>query len=306
MKRFKFVSDNSSSASQPVRSKSTKMNRKPRSEDHCIDDTQIARILSNKTTTVTGAFISVLEVKDTRYDIGVYGNFLAEIPRRLVTSAALDASSDENTNHGEMLIYLLNAGAAQGWKDNAIGIQSLKLQVLAKVPEYLRNLEIHLPVIKSTYHQMKIDLSTLRHSLENLGRAPHTKTLHSRFQAVYSLILAFTNILNTFLRAFPHDDNSLLPESVAYFDETISLAEDALQYRPSGSSTMPLVPTSAWVATNDSSRRSKVEKLLEEYQSDFSILNWMEIAFWLEARRGSVYASFQNYGVTTAKLSNGI
>lgn len=92
MKRFKFVSDNSSSASQPVRSKSTKMNRKPRSEDHCIDDTQIARILSNKTTTVTGAFISVLEVKDTRYDIGVYGNFLAEIPRRLVTSAALDAS----------------------------------------------------------------------------------------------------------------------------------------------------------------------------------------------------------------------
>lgn len=191
-------------------------------------------------------------------------------------------------------------------RDNAIGIQSLKLQVLAKVPEYLRNLEIHLPVIKSTYHQMKIDLSTLRHSLENLGRAPHTKTLHSRFQAVYSLILAFTNILNTFLRAFPHDDNSLLPESVAYFDETISLAEDALQYRPLGSSTMPLVPTSAWVATNDSSRRSKVEKLLEEYQSDFSILNWMEIAFWLEARRGSVYASFQNYGVTTAKLSNGI
>ncbi|KAF7862537.1 hypothetical protein EAF04_007410 [Stromatinia cepivora] len=391
MKRYKFVSDNSTSASKPVRSRSTTTNQKPRSNHRSITDKQIARIPSNKITAVTGAFISVLEVKDTRYDMGVYGNFLTEIPRRLGTSAALDASvnaiatsyvsiysgeksvetlesygkglkalrvalndpkeassantmcafylmmicqswmaqSDGNTNHGEMLIYLLNAGAAQGWKgnfesellvtlcvplitesirnpklqwtarlgkltearDNAIRIQSLKLQVLAKVPEYLRNPEQHLPAIKSTYHQMKIDLSTMRHSLENLGRAPHTKTLHSRFQAAYGLILAFTNILNTLLRAFPHDHASLLPESIAYFDETISLAEDALQYRPLGSSAMPLVLTSAWVATKDISQRSKVEKLLEEYRSDFAIMNWMEIAIWLEARLGKAITS---------------
>ncbi|KAJ8069480.1 hypothetical protein OCU04_003133 [Sclerotinia nivalis] len=69
---------------------------------------------------------------------------------------------------------------------------------------------------------------------------------------------------------------------------------------------MPLVLTSAWVATKDVSQRSKVEKLLEEYRSDFSIINWMEIAIWLEARLGSVHPSLQNYGVTTAKLSNWI
>lgn len=28
------------------------------------------------------------------------------------------AQNDKNTNHGEMLIYLLNVGAAQGWKDS--------------------------------------------------------------------------------------------------------------------------------------------------------------------------------------------
>lgn len=46
----------------------------------------------NRTISVAGSFISVLEVKDIRYDIGVYGTFLTEIPKRLGTSAALDAS----------------------------------------------------------------------------------------------------------------------------------------------------------------------------------------------------------------------
>jgi len=88
VKRYKFIEDHSSSSAV---TKPTATNRKGHGSHH-ITREQIARMLSNQTTAVTSAFISVLEVKDTRYDLGVYGEFLRGIPRRLGTSAALDAS----------------------------------------------------------------------------------------------------------------------------------------------------------------------------------------------------------------------
>ena len=184
-------------------------------------------------------------------------------------------------------------------RDNAIGIESLKLQTLAKVPDYLRYPEEYLPEIESTYTQMKIDISTMRNSLNKLGQAPNTRTLHSRFQAAYSLILSFANLLNSLLRVFSEDHTSLIPESVCYVGETILLAEEALEYRPLGSSAMPLVLTTAWVATSDISRRIRIEKLLIEYQSDFAIMNWMEVAEWLEERLRDIHLSFQGFGVAT-------
>ncbi|KAI9648913.1 hypothetical protein NHQ30_001479 [Ciborinia camelliae] len=171
-------------------------------------------------------------------------------------------------------------------RDNAIGIASLKLRVLAQIPEFLRYPKIHLPAIQSTYHQMKSDLTTLRHTLDQLGQSSRTQTQHSRFQAVYSMILAFANILNSMLRAFSPDEISLLVESVTWVEKSISLAEDALKYRPLGSSSMPMVLTAAWVATKVVARRTRIENLLREYQSDFSIMNWVEVAAWLEAKGG--------------------
>lgn len=47
---------------------------------------------SNEMTTVASAFLAVLEVTDIRFDISIYGDFLKEIPRRLGTNEALDAS----------------------------------------------------------------------------------------------------------------------------------------------------------------------------------------------------------------------
>ena len=47
---------------------------------------------SNETTTIAGAFISTLEVKDLRYDLSCYGAFIKDIPKRLGSNAALDAS----------------------------------------------------------------------------------------------------------------------------------------------------------------------------------------------------------------------
>lgn len=186
-------------------------------------------------------------------------------------------------------------------RDNGIGIHSLKLYVLAQIPEYLRYPELHLPAIKSTYHQMTIDLSKMRLTLDDLGRNPLTKTLHSRFQAAYSLVLSFANIMNSILRIFPHDDTSLFSEAQGFVEETIALAEDALQYRPLGSSAMPLVLTTAWVATQDISQRSRIEELLAGYQSDFVIMKWVEVALWLEERLNSIHISLQDPGATPSK-----
>lgn len=50
------------------------------------------RVPSNHLTKRTGAFISVLNVSDLRYDISGFGAFLRELPPRLGRNRALDAS----------------------------------------------------------------------------------------------------------------------------------------------------------------------------------------------------------------------
>ena len=47
---------------------------------------------SNETTSIASAFIFTLEVKDLRYDLSCYGAFLEDIPKRLGSNIALDAS----------------------------------------------------------------------------------------------------------------------------------------------------------------------------------------------------------------------
>jgi hypothetical protein len=43
-------------------------------------------------TLLTGGFLSALQVTDIRFDLSIYGEFFKDIPRRLGTNEALDAS----------------------------------------------------------------------------------------------------------------------------------------------------------------------------------------------------------------------
>lgn len=60
------------------------------------EDAAIVRFLprtpSNEATVITSTFIHRLEIKDPKYDLTSYGIFMKDLPRRLGTSAALDAS----------------------------------------------------------------------------------------------------------------------------------------------------------------------------------------------------------------------
>jgi hypothetical protein len=52
----------------------------------------LPRSPSNETTIIASAFIFTLEVTDLRYDLTCYGPFLKDIPKRLGSNDALDAS----------------------------------------------------------------------------------------------------------------------------------------------------------------------------------------------------------------------
>lgn len=52
----------------------------------------ISIVPCNQTMLMADALCSALEVKDVRYDLSVYGEFLKHIPKRLGTNKALDAS----------------------------------------------------------------------------------------------------------------------------------------------------------------------------------------------------------------------
>ena len=49
--------------------------------------------MSNDTTWLISSFITGLEVKDPRFDLACYGIFLPDIPKRLGSHPALDASA---------------------------------------------------------------------------------------------------------------------------------------------------------------------------------------------------------------------
>ena len=165
-----------------------------------------------------------------------------------------------------------------------VPIESLRLGNLAKFPDFVRRPEAQLSEMNLSYQQLAIDIPKVRQVLPSLYQQPGTpRALHAHYQAAYGLLLTFALMLNTLLRAFGADDSHLLEESFTLVDETITLARDGLQYRPLGSSSMPLCLVSARAATKEPSKRLKLEQILAEYQSDFAIARWMEIATWLEA-----------------------
>ena len=54
---------------------------------------KVQKPLSNDMTWLASSLISGLEVKDPRFDLACYGTFLPQIPQRLGTHPALDASA---------------------------------------------------------------------------------------------------------------------------------------------------------------------------------------------------------------------
>jgi hypothetical protein len=167
--------------------------------------------------------------------------------------------------------------------DNKIFTASLKQRNLARLPVFIRNPEPHLDEIKQAYQQNAKDIPKIQQLLFSTPPQPGPiGTLHCRFQAVYGLVLMYSTFLNTLLCCFEPDNPSLAKDARNYIQEILTLAEDAMPYRPLGSSSMPLCLISAWIATSDETTRAKLEAVLAEYQFDYVAESWMKNARELE------------------------
>ncbi|KAH7311050.1 hypothetical protein BKA65DRAFT_441444 [Rhexocercosporidium sp. MPI-PUGE-AT-0058] len=380
-RRFKFVDE---SQSQLVVCKPKSPTRSPRPNIPAYE--RISWSPSNESTMIMGAFCSALQITDVRYDLGVYGTFIKDIPRRIGTSVALDASvramtstysavhtrsktvdalehyvdaleilrntlsnpdeagsantlcamyllmvcqgwvgeKDDCTSHGQAFAYLLSTVKPEDFqtefedelfmalcvpvivesiarpeiqlhpwlerltkaRDDACPMESLKLRNMGMISEFINHPEAHLVEMQFIYQSMGEDLAKIQGYLTKIVEAGDPdRRAHSRYQTVYGIQLSFALLLNVLLRSFSGNNFlGMLKECTALVNETIALAEDARQYRPLGSSGAPTTLVCAWAATTDLAQRRRAEELMDEYQADFEIANWRQIAVWIERK----------------------
>ena len=93
--------------------------------------------LSNEATRAIGGFISILDVTDPRYDLVCYGGFLKDIPRRLGTNRALDASVDALTSAFSSLYTREHSSAALATYGHAVYV----LRICLDDPSMARSVE---------------------------------------------------------------------------------------------------------------------------------------------------------------------
>lgn len=167
--------------------------------------------------------------------------------------------------------------------DSSLSIESLKLKHLVRLPDFINFPHLHLSKIRTTYQQLRKDLPAIYELVESASEA-QMSTLHSRYQTIYVIQLAFSAILNTILRTYDPADMNLIEQSIELVDEMIKLTEGATAYRPLGASGMPVCLICAWPATEDPMKRARMEELFSDYATDFPVAPWMKIALWLEKK----------------------
>ncbi|KAK3944423.1 hypothetical protein QBC46DRAFT_374280 [Diplogelasinospora grovesii] len=355
---------------------------------------------SNQRTIVADAFLSALKVTDVRFDLSIYGSFLKDIPKRLGTNEALDASVEALTtalpwiqsrretpemfdryahalktlrlclddpvkgrspdtlcalylvvvcqgwiarrddpipSHHVAVAHLLNIAASQNWHGSfesdlvatlcflAItesfgnsqikldprlwsqprhlgprtpalhNIETLKLANVARASALVQNPHGRWPEVEFTYKLLQADCAKLKHLLSQMSLVASDTTpgsiqtsqfvrMHVRLQAAYGFVLCLAVTFNMILRVQEPTNNSLVSDSAALVSEIVTVADMASAYRPLGSSSMPLSLISAWMVTDNAHQRSRVEKVLAEYQADFPSTDWLKLANILRAK----------------------
>lgn len=189
--------------------------------------------------------------------------------------------------------------------------ESLSLPSLARVPELILDPRAHIPEISATYSRLRIACGGGRRLLASAkermtvdtdGRVAHYAALRglTQTQACYALLLAMAITLNLTLHALLQASLTLEEELGSLCNEVENLAQQTSQYRPLGSSYMPLCVVPAWVATTDHVQREYFERLLRDYDSDFAIARWAAVAINAQKRferLGSVQLASTKTGI---------
>lgn len=172
--------------------------------------------------------------------------------------------------------------------ENPSAVSSIQLRNLTQIPNFVRDPELYPLEIKYTYQQIRLDMPKMLHHMK---QTPDGTRMQANFQAGTSLLLSLALIFNSLLRIFDPLDTTLLQDSANFSDESVALAERAMQYRPLGASHILVCLVAALAATDeDPARNIAVERMLLEYQGDFTTSKWMNVAAWLRGK----YADLRN------------
>ena len=167
--------------------------------------------------------------------------------------------------------------------------ESIQFRTLARICDFARDVSGHLPEIRATYGVIQSDCAKMA-ALLAIG--PSDQQLSAslqrtrvRQQAAYGILLLLAIMANSALLAYDPQSSTLPLEMEKYVSDVITLARQGLQYRPLGSSSMPVYMVAAWAVTDDAATQNQLEELIVQYQSDFTSVNWLEIALSLKPRR---------------------
>ncbi|KAL2826428.1 hypothetical protein BDW59DRAFT_145166 [Aspergillus cavernicola] len=95
--------------------------------------------------------------------------------------------------------------------------------------------------------------------------------LHAHCQRMYGIAITLALIMNYTLVAMRTNDPSLAPDATYLALEMLSLAENAIIYRPFGACYVPLGLQAAWAAVNNQPMRALIEVWIADYQQDFNL-----------------------------------
>ena len=181
--------------------------------------------------------------------------------------------------------------------------RSLDLANLFRIPDFVRDPVTHFEDIQSVYKGLQIDCTVVRTAIMTLsemvasGEMINVKVLTLNSVA-YGMLMTMAMVLNAILRSFDRSDVLLHSESEEFCDEALDLSKRVSQYRPLGSSYMPLALACAWAVTEDEVKRDALGDMMMEYQTDFESGRWLESAICLRKRLNYVRRTMSKAGET--------
>ncbi|KAK4499327.1 hypothetical protein PRZ48_009840 [Zasmidium cellare] len=150
--------------------------------------------------------------------------------------------------------------------------------VLGQIPRFIQmsqcigrdndHIEMLRRRIETAYNIMKRSESILA-----LQRAVQEPDPGLERAAKYACTLSVCCMLNCMVRSFRYDETLILQEAEELVDASLLLVDEMSAYRPLRASFISLNLYSAWMCTNDSSKKDKLEQAIWQFSSDFSPLD---------------------------------
>ncbi|KAK4224476.1 hypothetical protein QBC38DRAFT_485370 [Podospora fimiseda] len=210
------------------------------------------------------------------------GQFEAEVSNTLLVLVLLESFSNHKIKLDTRLWASSTSPAiAKPFRPPMKGIseiECLRASSLAAISGYTRNIQGSLPEIVTFHEVWQVDLANMKallSGMSNMAASELTlaqRRIHVRRQTGYGTLLLLGMMANWALRAFVIGDMHTLELEIAMIvDEVVELAEQAIQYRPLGSSAMPGFINAAKAMTTNMTKLDRLEELLQSYQSDFPL-----------------------------------